>query len=433
MSLRNFLNRLKKESGIGITSICSANRFVIEAAMIHAKKYDYELLIESTSNQVDQFGGYTGMTPSAFVDYVKYIADKTNFPLEKLTFGGDHLGPNVWKNLDSDVAIGNAEDQIKAYVNAGYTKIHLDTSFALKGDESYKGKLYPEIITQRAARLCKVAEKAHELNCKGNEKPVYIIGTDVPIPGGAIENEEELELTSEDDLQETIELTKKSFYDNGLEDAWERVIGVVVQPGVEFTDSKILEYSRARNSALLKKINDYKGLYFEAHSTDYQKPENLRMMVEDKFVILKVGPWLTFAFREALFSLAYIERELLRYENSHSVPNFINVIESEMKQNSKYWQNHYHGNAEQTYLARNFSYSDRIRYYWTNPKVDQTVRLLINNLGNVDIPDYLISQFMPAQYKEIRDRKISKNINELIFSKISEVLSIYFTATGGKF
>lgn len=431
MGFSQFLNRLKKEEKIGITSICSANKFVIEAAMIHAKKYNYELLIESTSNQVDQFGGYTGMTPNKFVDYVKSIADKISFPIDNLTFGGDHLGPNVWKNLDSNIAMKNAEDQIKAYVSSGYSKIHLDTSFILSDDKSYNGKLPPEVITKRAAQLCKVAEGTNSSRMKDEHKLYYIIGTDVPIPGGAIENEEELEITSADDLEATIELTKKEFYKNGLEDAWERVIGVVVQPGVEFSDSKILDYSRERNSELLKKINDYQGLYFEAHSTDYQKLENLKMMVEDKFAILKVGPWLTFALREALFALAYIENELSKSNKTISVSNFFNIIETAMTQNSQYWIKHYQGNAEQTYLARNFSYSDRVRYYWSNSIVDKTVSTLLNNLSNTEIPDYLLSQFMPNQYKEIRYGKISKKAEELIFSKISEVLSIYYTATGG--
>jgi len=177
MGFNQFLNRLKKEEKIGITTICYANKFVIEAAMIHAKKYNYELLIESTSNQVDQFGGYTGMTPNKFVDYLKSIACKISFPIDNLTFGGAHLGPNVWKNIDSNVAMKNAQEQIKAYVSSGYSKIHLDTSFILNDDKSYNGKLPPEVITKRAAQLCKVAEVTNSSKMKDEHKLYYIIGT----------------------------------------------------------------------------------------------------------------------------------------------------------------------------------------------------------------------------------------------------------------
>ena len=51
-------------------------------------------------------------------------------------------------------------------------------------------------------------------------------------------------------------------------------------------------------------------LCFEAHSTDYQTKEHLRQLVEDGFLILKVGPALTFALREALLALDRIDAEL---------------------------------------------------------------------------------------------------------------------------
>ena len=54
----------------GITSVCSAHPDVIVAAAKLAQTFDDILLIESTSNQVDQFGGYTGMTPKGFIAYV---------------------------------------------------------------------------------------------------------------------------------------------------------------------------------------------------------------------------------------------------------------------------------------------------------------------------------------------------------------------------
>jgi D-tagatose-1,6-bisphosphate aldolase subunit GatZ/KbaZ len=121
----------KHKSGkvIGLTSVCSANLFVIKAAILNAKKYNQTLLIESTSNQVDQFGGYTGITPQQFRKIVFDLALSLDFPIENIILGGDHLGPNRWQSENSNSAMLKANNQIAAYISAGYTKIHLDARF----------------------------------------------------------------------------------------------------------------------------------------------------------------------------------------------------------------------------------------------------------------------------------------------------------------
>jgi D-tagatose-1,6-bisphosphate aldolase subunit GatZ/KbaZ len=430
MIFQHLINRLNNGEKTGITSVCSANNYVIEAAMLHAKENNYKLLIESTSNQVDQFGGYTGMTPEMFFNYVTSVAKKVNFPMENLVLGGDHLGPNVWKEQSVNIAMKNTGEQVAAYVAAGYTKIHLDSSFALTGDETVNGVLPVEIITERAAQMCEVAERTSE-EIKSASKPVYVIGTDVPIPGGATVTEESIKLTSAEELEETIELTKKAFYKRGLHKAWERVIAVVVQPGVEFSDSKVFPYVSENNRELINKIENYNGLYFEAHSTDYQKLSDLKQMVNDHFAILKVGPWLTFALREALFSLSYIESEMLKFQKGMQSSELIDVINKEMKANPQYWLKHYSGNENEIHLALNFSYSDRIRYYWTNSTINKTVEQLLGNLEQLKIPESLLSQFFPSQYWQVREGKIENNPKSLILNKISEVLNIYHSATGG--
>lgn len=427
MVLEEIINKHKEFRKFGIKSICSANRFVLKAAMLFEKGKNNQLLIESTSNQVDQFGGYTGMTPSDFIQFVKNIADEVQFPTERIIFGGDHLGPNVWQKESSISAMRKAEDQIRAYVSAGYRKIHLDTSFSLADDDKSK-PLSPNIITERAARLCSVAEETFASLDDDSEKPVYVIGTEVPIPGGAHEEEESISVTSPEDLEVTIELSKKAFYDRGLEEAWERVIAVVVQPGVEFSDAQVFEYNRENASNIKKEIEKYSNLLLEAHSTDYQSQKALSEMVEDHFVILKVGPWLTFALREALFSLSEIEDELI---DSDKCSNFRNEIDKVMRENPKYWENHYHGTEKEIAFARVYSYSDRIRYYWTNEKVNAILNKMLNNLNETKIPNTVISQYFPNQYHLIMDNKIKKNSESLIISKISEVLHIYNSACGG--
>ena len=63
---------------------------------------------------------------------------------------------------------------------------------------------------------------------------------------------------------------------------------------------------------LTELLKDEAGLVYEAHSTDYQRPESYRNLVRDGFAILKVGPALTFAMREVLEALSLIEAELGR-------------------------------------------------------------------------------------------------------------------------
>ena len=78
----------------GITSVCSAHPLVIEAALRRGVIEDAAVLIEATCNQVNQEGGYTGMTPSGFRRFVEEIAEQVGFDGRRLIFGGDHLGPN---------------------------------------------------------------------------------------------------------------------------------------------------------------------------------------------------------------------------------------------------------------------------------------------------------------------------------------------------
>jgi D-tagatose-1,6-bisphosphate aldolase subunit GatZ/KbaZ len=80
------------------------------------------------------------------------------------------------------------------------------------------------------------------------------------------------------------------------------------------------------------------SLVFEAHSTDYQTPQALQQLVRDHFAILKVGPALTFAMREALFALAAIEEELLP---AHKRSGLRNVMENVMLDRPDFWQSHY--------------------------------------------------------------------------------------------
>lgn len=428
--LKQLLSIHKRGEPAGIYSVCSANRFVLEASMRQAKSDEGILLIEATSNQVDQFGGYTGMAPAQFVSYVKDIARAMEFPFEKVVLGGDHLGPNVWQNEAAESAMAKSRQLIRAYVSAGFNKIHLDTSMRCADDPgSAHDLLDPKIIAERAADLCQAAEKTFTANPAHHFAPLYIIGTEVPIPGGAQEALSEIKPTEVKDAAITIELTQKAFSDRGLGEAWERVIAVVVQPGVEFGDATIIEYNREKAKPLSRFIEDHENLVYEAHSTDYQTKEALQNMVEDHFAILKVGPWLTFALREAVFALADMEKEWLCGRKKINLSNIKNIIEEAMQKNPGHWKKHYKGNENELFFARKYSYSDRTRYYWPNSEINHALKLMIQNLSSNPLPLTLVSQYMPLQYQAIRNNHIKNTPLELIHHKIMEVTTLYSNAT----
>jgi D-tagatose-1,6-bisphosphate aldolase subunit GatZ/KbaZ len=429
--LKKIIETHKKGESVGIYSVCSANRIVIEASMLQAKKDESILLIESTSNQVDQFGGYTGMTPDKFVNFVFEIASSLQYPNDMLILGGDHLGPNVWQSQKAEDAMEKAKELIRSYVIAGFCKIHLDTSMRCADDSGdNKTPLNIQTIADRTAELCHVSETACRNRQKDMPLPLYVIGTEVPIPGGAQEELSGIHITLIDDVEQTIDVIKNAFIMHDLESAWERVIAVVVQPGVEFSDSVIIYYDQEKARDLSQFIENKENIIYEAHSTDYQKKENLKQMVEDHFAILKVGPALTFAFREAVFGLAMIENEYLSNKSNITLSNIKDTIDKIMVDKPKYWEKHYHGNDLSLIFSRKYSYSDRIRYYWPDPVVDNSLSVLIKNLIKYPAPLPILSQYMPLQYNAILENKIRNHPIDIIHNKIMEVTNIYSYATG---
>ncbi len=420
----------RKGAGKGIYSICSANSTVLEACLSQAKEDGTIILIESTSNQVDQFGGYTGMRPADFVSYVHSIADKVDFPKEMILLGGDHLGPNAWQNLSSEEAMANSEVLIEEYVKAGYQKIHLDTSMFCVDDEGDRSKpLADEVVASRAAALGRVAEDTWKKYCSHSQKPVYIIGTEVPVPGGAQEEEDVVAVTRPGDAARTISVTKQYFFDEGLESAWSRVVGVVVQPGVEFGDDQVFKYKREEAKDLSRRITEYDKLVFETHSTDYQTESDLKALVEDHFCILKVGPWLTFTYREALFAMEAMEKEILG-EKYKDLSNLSDVLEKVMNNKPEYWKKYYAGDEKQKLFKRKYSFSDRSRYYWPIKELDFARKKLFKNLKENKIPLSLLSQFMPVQFYQVCNGAITVDPKDLVNSYIRIVAGIYSRACG---
>jgi D-tagatose-1,6-bisphosphate aldolase subunit GatZ/KbaZ len=416
----------------GAYSVCSAHPTVLESAARLAAGNGAPLLIESTCNQVNQDGGYTGMTPHDFAAYVGRVSLEAGLSRDEVVLGGDHLGPYPWRSRPADEAMQHACTLVADCVRAGYTKIHLDASMQCADDH---GTALPmEVVAKRSAELCAAAEETYRgLPAGSGASLCYVIGTEVPSPGGATgANDEaaEIVITKPEDVEETLEVTGRLFAQRGLEGAWERVIALVVQPGVDFGNSGVREYERRKAESLSGLIVRHPRLVYEAHSTDFQSPGSLRELVEDHFAILKVGPALTFAFREAVFALAWVEREWLGGRPNAILSDLPAVLDRTMLANPTDWTSYYQGGNDEIALALRYSYSDRARYYWTRPEVQAALAQLFRSLQQDPPPLTLLSQFLPEQYKGVREGRLGLGVQEWISDRITAVLRTYAQACG---
>ncbi len=405
----------------GVTSVCTAHPLVIEAALLQAARSGRRALIEATCNQVNQEGGYTGMTPADFRAFVEAIAARVGFDSSRIIFGGDHLGPNPWKRLPADEAMGRAKTMIDAYARAGFTKLHLDTSMGCGGE----GAALPDEITAgRAASLARVAEAA----AGGGPAPIYVIGTEVPVPGGAQHALDSLEVTRPESALRTVEAHRQAFAALGLEKAFARAIGVVVQPGVEFSGAEVVAYQPEKAQRLAAALAEIPDFVFEAHSTDYQPAAALEALVRDGFAILKVGPWLTFALREALYGLDLIAQALGAGPAEERLPA---AMEALMLREPENWRAYYAGGADELHVHRHFSFSDRIRYYWARPEARAAVDRLFARLGERVIPAPLVSQYLGALYPAVADGALAARPRELAIAAVRRILARYDRACRG--
>lgn len=415
MSLvHDLIARNRKGEPIGLPCFCTANEHVIRAVLAHAAQTGLPTVIEATCNQVNQEGGYTGMTPQDFMTWLRGLANEAQVPMDQLILGGDHLGPNPWRSAPVDQAMEKARTLVKLYVEAGFTKIHLDASMACGGEPNPSFSQ----IAERAADLCAVAE-AH---APDPEKLIYIIGTEVPIPGGETQEPDALDVTSVPRFNETIRTHRDAWSARGLDAAWSRIVSVVTQPGVDFGHTSIYPFAPEKAEPLSAAILKENGLTFEAHSTDYQATSALADLVGAHFFFLKVGPELTFRFREAVWALASLEDMLCPAPRS----DIRQVLDKKMSENPSHWQAYYTGSPEEIHFLKTFSYSDRIRYYWTDVEVTQALGTLIGTLSAQALPETAVSQvFTGLEFGDM-----PTDAGTLIEHHIGRCIKRYFHACG---
>lgn len=412
-----------KNRGISkaIPSYCTANMTCIEAILRHYKNKDTPFLIEATSNQVNQFGGYTNMTPVDYMTSVYDIADRVGFKRERLMLAGDHLGPLPWADLNAEEAMRQAHTLVREFVLAGYEKIHLDTSIRLKDDPQ---DMPDELIAERGVALYQTCMEAwKELKARNSEAhPLsFIIGSEVP-PAGGSKNGEPVKVTSGKALRHTLQMYEQKFREAGIDDAWDSIVGVVVQPGVEYGSFSVRQYRREDARELCSVLKAFPHLCFEGHSTDFQFPRHLRMLAEDGVLILKVGPAITYAMREALANMCEIERIFI---NDNARSHFKEILDSVMQAYPKYWEKYYGGADNEKRIQRKFSFLDRSRYYMADQSVRNALKRLEDNINKLDMNPGIIHQYFRNQYDRLYCNNIECNFSSLIFDYIAMQLEEY--------
>ena len=132
--LRQIIARNRSGQPVAIPSVCTAHPEALEASLTLAETLDQPVVVEATSNQVNQDGGYTGLKPADFIRFVNDIAARAKVSPTRILFGGDHLGPQAWRKLPATQAMEKAHKMVADYAAAGFTKIHLDCSEGCAGE-----------------------------------------------------------------------------------------------------------------------------------------------------------------------------------------------------------------------------------------------------------------------------------------------------------
>ena len=278
---------------------------MIEAAFRGARA-TATVLIEATCNQVNQEGGYTGMTPADFRASSRASPSRSGFPRDRLILGGDHLGPNPWKHL-----AGGGSDAAGGGHGRGLCRGRL------RENPSRRQHGLPRRARRRFGD--EVDRGARGTPCRGRRgrprgaaatPPVYIIGTEVPAPGGALEVIEHLEVTDPAAAQTTYEVHDEPSRKCSSGTPFRGCLALSSSPASNSDTRTSSSTIRLKPATSVSRWISWPGLVFEAHSTDYQPGGSLKALVRDGFAILKVGPGLTFALREALYALEHIAAEL---------------------------------------------------------------------------------------------------------------------------
>ena len=403
------LNKIIKNKAL--PSFCTSNIETIKSIIFFCHINKLPCLIECTSNQVNQEGGYTYKTPKIFVKEILALRKKIKFNPKNLFLGGDHLGPLPWAGNLNNIALKNSINLIKDYLNENFSKIHIDTSIQCKNDKYINS----EIVFKRTSKILN-----NTIIQKKIKNRFIVVGTEVPLAGSG--DKKKIVITSNQRIKNEVFNFKKIFKKINLENNF---FGLVIEPGMKYSHSSITK-PNFTNFRKKKNISKQNNFFYEAHSTDYQSKIILRQLVKNNFRFLKVGPELTYNYSRSLFFMENIEKEIIKNKKS----NIKKIIFSSMLKNKKYWKGYYIKKKPDLFLN---SKLDRMRYYFDTKEVTNSILTLKKNINSIDIKSILRSMDLSNknEFLKLRKKKLSNfDIIKLIF--ISKTLVKYYNSCGYK-
>jgi len=190
---------------------------------------------------------------------------------------------------------------------------------------------------------------------------------------------------------------------------------------VDMGNAQVFGYDRSRAAALSAALSEIPGVVFEAHSTDFQTESALSDLVATHFAILKVGPSLTFAFREAVLALVRIE-QLAGLPSS----GLVEALEQAMDVKPEPWRGYVAAGPDER-LMRLYGLSDRVRYYWPQAQVQAALGRLLATVDAARVPPGVVSQAVGEMLLERGEPTLSARV---IAAKVGNVVGRYRRASG---
>jgi D-tagatose-1,6-bisphosphate aldolase subunit GatZ/KbaZ len=130
--------------------------------------------------------------------------------------------------------------------------------------------------------------------------------------------------------------------------------------------------------------------------------------------------------------LSAIEHELFKKTSERRISQVREALETAMLRDPSHWRPYYHGDDDEVRRDRIYGYSDRCRYYWNQPAVQEEIARLLDNVRAKPIPLTLISQYLPLEYEAIRAGELHAAPERMVQHHIRRVLRLYADACAVK-
>jgi D-tagatose-1,6-bisphosphate aldolase subunit GatZ/KbaZ len=361
--VRRMIELRKDDVRLTLLAVCPNSDAVLEAAIQCAQASESPMLFAATLNQVDRDGGYTGWTPSAFVERMKGLARKHNctVPLYACL---DHGGPwlkdaNAYNDLPLDETMAQVKASIAACLDAEYALLHVDPTV----DRTLPAGQPPAIeqVIERTVDLMAYTEVERE---RRRRDPVaYEVGTE-EVRGG---------LADFESFSRFMDGLQRRLSEMHLSSAWPCFVVGKVGTDLHTTtfDAEVARRLDARIAPL--------GSLVKGHYTDWVA--NPQAYPRSGMGGANVGPELTATELEAL-------KQLCRWEEvraPQAVSRFERVLEVAVAE-SRRWRKWLLEGEEAASLGelsgerRGWLVATGARYVWTDPRVQGARQALYDNL-----------------------------------------------------